>query len=73
MTLSSLFRKSQKELDLPEPLSEMELSEQLARIAAQNKSAADYCCFLGAGAYDHYIPATVKQLAGRQEFYTAYT
>ncbi len=63
----------QKELDLPEPLSELELAEQLARIAAQNKSTADYCCFLGAGAYDHYIPAAVKQLAGRQEFYTAYT
>lgn len=60
-------------MDLPPALSEMELSDHMRRIAAENSNLDDYCCFLGAGAYDHYIPAAVKSLAGRQEFYTAYT
>ena len=55
-----------KELDLPGPLSELELADELARTAARNKNTADYCCFLGAGAYVYYIPSAVKHLAGRQ-------
>ena len=42
-------------------------------MAARNRSAADTVCFLGGGAYDHFIPAVVDALAGRSEFYTAYT
>ncbi len=53
--------------DLPPPLSELELSAELRRLATANTNLDDYCCFLGAGAYDHYIPAAVKSLTARQE------
>lgn len=65
--------KLDRELNLPGPLSEMELRRELAALAAKNLSAADRPCFLGAGAYDHYIPAVVEQMLLRSEFYTAYT
>lgn len=60
-------------LDVLEPLSEMELIEHMKKLSSANKSSDDLVCFLGAGAYDHYIPAIVKHLAMRSEFYTAYT
>ncbi len=59
-------------LDLPEGLSEPELYRRAAELAAGNR-AASLTCFLGAGAYDHYVPAAVDELAGRAEFYTGYT
>lgn len=62
-----------KPLDLPPPLSELELSAELRQLAAGNEDLDRKCCFLGAGAYDHYVPAAVKNLTARQEFYTAYT
>ncbi len=61
------------EIQLPAPLSEMELQQELARIARKNQSAEDQLCFLGAGAYRHYVPAVLSTLAGRSEFLTAYT
>lgn len=60
-------------LDLPDGLSEQELSTALRAIAARNSTVNEYASFLGAGAYNHYIPATVAHLASRSEFYTAYT
>ena len=42
-------------------------------LAAKNHSAENSICFLGGGAYDHFIPAVVDGIAGRGEFYTAYT
>ncbi|MDD4803252.1 MAG: aminomethyl-transferring glycine dehydrogenase subunit GcvPA, partial [Syntrophomonas sp.] len=51
----------------------MELRSHLKNLAARNISTDDYPCFLGAGAYDHYIPAALEQLLLRSEFYTAYT
>ncbi len=57
--------------DLPQPLSEMEVSGRLTRLAAQN--AHDLTCFLGAGFYDHFVPAAVDALLRRGEFYTVYT
>ncbi|MFT9496741.1 aminomethyl-transferring glycine dehydrogenase subunit GcvPA [Anaerosolibacter sp.] len=62
-----------RELYLGESLSEMELIRHMKGLSNQNKSVEDLVCFLGAGAYDHYIPAIVKHLAMRSEFYTAYT
>jgi len=59
-------------LDLPPPLTEPELTRLMQQRAAQNEGAR-LTCFLGAGAYDHFIPAVVDELAGRGEFYTAYT
>lgn len=58
---------------MPEALSEQALLRQMKTLASKNTVAADRPCYLGAGAYDHYIPAPVKHLVGRQEFYTAYT
>lgn len=61
------------DLDLPPALSELDLAAQMRRLAGMNRHLDDLVCFLGAGAYDHFIPATVKSLVSRQEFYTAYT
>jgi len=60
-------------LGLPPAMSEMELTEHLQNLADRNEHAGQTACFLGAGAYDHFIPAVVDDLAGRAEFYTAYT
>ncbi|HHW39785.1 MAG TPA: aminomethyl-transferring glycine dehydrogenase subunit GcvPA [Syntrophomonadaceae bacterium] len=65
--------KLKRDLNLPRPQSEVELRRELAALAGRNLSADDRPCFLGAGAYDHYIPAVVEQLLLRSEFYTAYT
>lgn len=77
-TIEDLFVKVPErhrfpELDLPEPLTEMEASAELHEIASANASTDDFVTFLGAGAYNHYIPAAVDMLLRRGEFYTAYT
>mgnify|MGYP002623041083 CR=1 FL=1 len=59
-------------LRLPPALTEMELEAEVAERAAENVSAARVC-FLGGGAYDHFVPAVVDEIAARGEFYTAYT
>jgi glycine dehydrogenase subunit 1 len=51
-------------------MSEMEISALMQEKAAQDGQPI---CFIGAGAYDHHIPAAVWQLATRGEYYTAYT
>ena len=61
------------ELDLPDPLSEIEIASDLKEISSANASTEDFISFLGAGAYNHYIPAAVDMLLRRGEFYTAYT
>lgn len=63
----------QRLLDLPGPLSELELRTYAAELSDSNGNLDDYTCFLGAGAYDHFIPATVPAITGRSEFYTSYT
>jgi glycine dehydrogenase subunit 1 len=60
-------------LDIPPALSELELSQQLQSLAAKNAHIGQKVCFLGGGAYDHFVPAVVDALAGRGEFYTSYT
>ena len=62
-----------KKLDIRSALSELELSRHMKNLSSTNKSTDDLVCFLGAGAYDHYIPSIVRHLAMRSEFYTAYT
>jgi glycine dehydrogenase subunit 1 len=60
-------------LKLPPGLSEMETQAELVRLAARNRSTQELACFLGAGAYDHFIPPAALELASRGEIYTAYT
>ena len=60
-------------LDLPPPKSEMELLRYAEELASANFIPGEYACFLGAGAYRHYVPAIVRQLTGRSEFVTSYT
>jgi glycine dehydrogenase subunit 1 len=60
-------------LKVPRALTELELNSSVSQTLAQNQGADQKVCFLGGGAYDHFIPAVVDNLAGRGEFYTAYT
>ena len=60
-------------LDLPEPLSELEIQRELSGLAARNRPLVSGPSFLGAGSYHHFIPAIVKALMTRGEFLTAYT
>lgn len=60
-------------LELPRPLSEIEIMAELGRLTDKNADANHYLWFLGAGAYNHFVPSVVTQLQMRNEFYTAYT
>lgn len=60
-------------LGLPEGLSELEALREIESLAARNVSASSGAWFLGAGAYNHFIPAAVGALASRGEFLSAYT
>jgi glycine dehydrogenase subunit 1 len=60
-------------LDLGPALSEPELAAHVAELAARNVGADEEVCFLGAGIYDHYVPAAVDVLLSRGELLTAYT
>jgi glycine cleavage system P protein (glycine dehydrogenase) subunit 1 len=57
--------------DIPKGKSEFEVVKYLRELASRN--AVDLVSFLGAGYYDHLIPAAVEEITGRSEFYTAYT
>ena len=60
-----------KNLDLPEGLSEWEVSQTMASLAEKNRVFRSV--FRGAGAYRHYIPSIVKTVTSKEEFLTAYT
>src|SRR5258707_528617 len=60
-------------LELPEGLGEAEVYAHLRELAVRNVSADDELTFLGAGMYDHYVPAVIDMLLGRSEFLTPYT
>jgi glycine dehydrogenase subunit 1 len=62
-----------RSLAIPPAHGEMELTQHIQLLAAKNQPAGDAVCFLGGGAYDHFIPSVVDAVAGRGEFYTAYT
>jgi len=61
------------ELNLPNPVSEFEISRIIQQKAQSNKSTNNAISFLGGGAYDHFIPAAINHIVSRSEFYTAYT
>jgi glycine dehydrogenase subunit 1 len=60
-------------LNLPPAQTEMEISAELQEMSLTNESVRDLVCFLGAGAYNHYVPAAVDAIIRRGEFLTAYT
>ena len=60
-------------LELPAPLSELEIQRELGGMAAKNRPLGSGPSFLGAGSYDHFIPSIIKPLITRGEFITAYT
>jgi len=60
-------------IQLPDPLSEWELNDHMDELAGGMAAPPGYKVFLGAGSYDHHIPAAASYLAGRGEFVTAYT
>ncbi len=78
-SLDDLFSDIPEEIKsiclLPESpgMSEMALRQDMESLALENLSAEDCPIFLGAGCYDHYIPAAVTHLLQRSEFYTTYT
>src|SRR5207253_7923038 len=48
-------------------------TQHIQQLAARNQPADSTVCFLGGGSYDHFIPSVVDAVAGRSEYYTAYT
>ena len=78
-TVEELFRdipaglRFHRDLDLEPALGEQELSRHLEELAARNVDTTRELSFLGAGIYDHYVPAIVDAVLQRGEFLTAYT
>ncbi|MFZ1994764.1 MAG: aminomethyl-transferring glycine dehydrogenase subunit GcvPA [Solirubrobacteraceae bacterium] len=78
-SIEDLFADIPAHLRLTDPLeldagkSELEVFEELRALAARNASAEDELSFLGAGMYDHYVPALIDSITSRSEFLTPYT
>jgi glycine dehydrogenase subunit 1 len=78
-SIEELFRDIPEEvrfrraLDLERPLAEAEIVAHLSELAKQNVHTGRELSFLGAGIYDHYVPAIVDAMFARGEFLTAYT
>ncbi|MBC8313483.1 MAG: aminomethyl-transferring glycine dehydrogenase subunit GcvPA [Candidatus Cloacimonetes bacterium] len=64
---------TKKSLNLSEPLSEMEIAAQISKLSEKNRNTNQIISFLGAGIYDHFVPAAVNYIISRPEFYSAYT
>ena len=65
--------KTKQDINIPEALSEWELNTNMGKLASLNAADRDSKYFMGAGSYDHYIPAIIPYLISRSEFMTAYT
>jgi glycine dehydrogenase subunit 1 len=59
--------------DLPDGMGESEVYDHLRALAGRNADAESETCFIGAGFYDHYVPAIVDTIISRSEFLTPYT
>jgi len=62
-----------RKLNLPEAMSEQEVSRHVEALLRRNKGAREMAAFLGAGCWPHYVPATVDNIVQRSEFLTSYT
>jgi glycine dehydrogenase subunit 1 len=77
--VDAIFEQIPKDLQLTEPLnvpegiSEQDILTRMEELAGANTGTDKLVSFLGAGAYDHYIPSVVDAVVSRSEFYTAYT
>lgn len=60
-------------LNLPGPMPELEITKQITKLSERNLGTNQMVSFLGAGIYDHFIPAAVQHIISRPEFYSAYT
>lgn len=60
-------------LAIPERMSEMEVKKRVEQILGKNRSASEMLCFLGAGIWQHYVPAAIDAVVSRGEFLTSYT
>jgi glycine dehydrogenase subunit 1 len=78
-SLESLFStippalRLNRSLSIPRGGSELDILNDTARLAGRNRSCGELVCFLGGGAYDHFVPTLVDALAAQTEFLTAYT
>jgi len=78
-SLEDLFRsippevRLNKELGIPGPLSETEVLRYFKNLASENFNTDEQACFLGAGAYHHFVPVIIDSLISRAEFLTSYT
>ena len=61
------------DLAVPPALAEADLVAHIRALAERDADASEYACFLGGGAYDHYVPSVINHLLLRSEFFTAYT
>ncbi len=62
-----------RDIAIAEATSEPELRREIEKIAQTNRTSQTVLSFLGGGSYEHFIPAALPQILGRNEFYTAYT
>ena len=60
-------------LDLPDGMSEQDVFDHLRELSSRNRHSDDEVSFLGAGMYDHYVPALIDSIITRSEFLTPYT
>ncbi len=78
-SIEDLFRgvpaelRMSRPLAIPAPMSEIELTRHMGQLASRNQGTHQMVCFMGGGAYDHFIPAAVDAIASRGEFFTSYT
>ncbi len=61
------------DMNLPKALTEWELNEHMDELASRVAVSPEYKVFMGAGSYDHYVPASAQYLTSRSEFVTSYT
>jgi glycine dehydrogenase subunit 1 len=62
-----------RQLNLPKPMSELEVKRHVEAVLSKNKTAKGTSVFLGAGCWPHYVPALVDAIVQRSEFLTSYT